>query len=227
MEIIRIPPTVLDFLKELKENNNRDWFEEHKPQFKKEQQTMKSFFEQLFRQLNTHDEVDSFKMFRIYRDVRFSKNKTPYKHHLAASFHRLKPRNRGGYYLHVEPGNTFMAAGFWNPEKDDLFRIRKEFEFDDQPMRKILRSEAFTKTFKELKGEELKTAPKGFDKNHPAIDLIRKKQYIVTRNFTDKQVIAPDFAEEVNKSFKAVRPWFDYMSEVLTTDLNGVSLIGE
>ena len=225
MSSVLVTPSVLTFLSELKKNNNRDWFEDHKSEFKKEQKITKAFFEQLFQRLNTHDEVDSHKMFRIYRDVRFSKDKTPYKTHLAASYHRIKPQKRGGYYLHIEPGNTFLAAGFWNPEKQDLLRIRKEFEIDDKPMRDLLKAQSFTKVFNGLEGDELKTAPKGFDKEHPAIDLIRKKQYIVTRKFSDKEVVAPEFITQVNNSFMAVRPWFDYMSEVLTTDLNGVSLL--
>ncbi len=225
MDPLCIPESALSFLTDLKTNNNREWFDAHKPVFKKEQATVKAFFEKLFHLLNSHDEVDTFKMFRIYRDVRFSKDKTPFKTHLAASFHRLKPQNRGGYYLHIETGNTFMAAGFWNPEKNDLHRIRKEFEVDDQPMRDLLQTEAFTTVFNGLEGEELKTAPKGFERDHPAIDLIRKKQFIVTRSFSDKEVLSPGFMEEVNSCFKAVRPWFDYMSEVLTTDLNGVSLL--
>lgn len=224
-EPVQIPDSVLVFLNKLKMNNNREWFDLHKPRFKKEQKSTKVFFEHVFHQLNTHDEVDTWKMFRIYRDIRFSKDKTPYKSHLAASFHRVKPHNRGGYYLHIEPGNTFLAAGFWNPDKNDLYRIRKEFETDDEPMRELLKSEVFTKVFNGLQGEELKTAPKGFVKDHPAIDLIRKKQYIVTRSFNDEKVLSPDFLNQVNESFMAVRPWFDYMSEVLTTDLNGVSLI--
>ena len=227
MSFTAIDREVMDFLNDLGENNNREWFQENKPRYQLQHKKVKAFFDELFALLNLHDEADGLKLFRIYRDVRFSKNKSPYKKHFAGSFHRVKPAKRGGYYLHLEPGNSFMAAGFWNPEKGDLLRIRKEFELDDEPMRKILRSKAFTERFQGLKGEELKTAPKGFEKDHPAIDLIRKKQFIVTHNFTDQQVLAPDFAAQVNESFKAVRPWFDYMSEVLTTDLNGVSLIGE
>ena len=225
MSNLTVPDSALSFLKDLEINNQRDWFESQKKRFKKEQEATRQFFEHIYLQLQAHDEVDSYKVFRIYRDVRFSKNKTPYKTHFAASFHRTKPKYRGGYYLHLEPGNSFMAAGFWDPEKDDLYRIRKEFEVDDTPMRNFLASPAFTGIFNGLQGEELKTAPKGFDRDHPAADLIRKKQYIVTRKFSDEQVVSSQFPEEVDRSFKAIRPWFDYMSEVLTTDLNGVSLL--
>jgi uncharacterized protein (TIGR02453 family) len=175
--------------------------------------------------MTTYDEIDKIKIFRIYRDVRFSKNKTPYKTHFSGSFHRVKPRLRGGYYLHIETNNTFIACGFWDPEASDLLRIRKEFEMDDTEIRKLINDKNFIKIFKKLEGDALKTAPKGFDKEHSAIDLIRMKQYIAIRRFTDKEAMEPDFMKKINESYKAARPWFNYMSDVLTTDLNGVSLI--
>ena len=110
-------------------------------------------------------------------------------------------------------------------EKEDLLRISKEFETDDTQIRKIIADKKFKASLGRIHGDELKTAPKGFDKEHPAIDLIRKKQFIFTRKFSDKEVIAEGFIEEVNASFKAVRPYFDYMSEVLNTNLNGELLI--
>ena len=102
-------------------------------------------------------------MFRIYRDVRFSKNKAPYKTHFGGAFHRTKPRLRGGYYLHIAPNNeSFIATGFWEPNKEDLFRIRKEFEMDDTEMRKILNNKAFKNIWGELVGDEVKVSTKGF-----------------------------------------------------------------
>jgi uncharacterized protein (TIGR02453 family) len=175
--------------------------------------------------LKKHDDVDSLKMFRIYRDVRFSKNKEPYKTHFGGVFHRKKPHLRGGYYLHISPGDSFIATGFWDPNKEDLERIRREFEVDDTEIREILADKKFKAVWGELQGDELVSAPKGFDKEHPAIDLIRKKQYIFIKKYSDTEVLSNNFLQEVNDAFKAIRPYFDYMSEVLTTDLNGVSLI--
>ena len=165
-------------------------------------------------------------MFRIYRDVRFSKDKTPYKTHFGGSFHRTKPKLRGGYYLHIAPNNeSFIATGFWEPNKDDLLRIRKEFEMDDIEIRKIISNKAFKNVWGELIGDELKSAPRNFDKEHKAIDLIRKKQHIFTKKYTDKEVLEKDFLKDVTNSFKVIRPYFDYMSDVLTTNLNGESII--
>jgi uncharacterized protein (TIGR02453 family) len=220
-----ISKSTLNFLEALKENNNRDWFNEHKPEFQIEQKKVKDFYNAILERLKTHDDIDKFKLFRIYRDVRFSKDKTPYKPHFAGSFSRATKRLRGGYYLRIRPGESFLAGGFWEPNKDDLMRIRKEFEMDTSEIGEIICDKNFIKYFGKLQGESLKTAPRGFDKNHPDLDLIRMKQFIVVRNFTDEEVMASNFLEEINNSYKAMRPYFDFMSEILTTDLNGVSII--
>ena len=224
--MITLSNDVLNFLKKLEKNNNRDWFNDNKKEFKTLDNEVKTFYNELFTLIKTHDDVDSFKLFRIYRDVRFSKNKQPYKTHFGGSFHRKKPEFRGGYYLHIQPNNqSFIATGFWEPNKEDLLRIRKEFETDASEMRSILSSKLFNKVWGDLEGEELKSAPRDFDKNHPDIDLIRKKQYIFTKKYKDTDILSNDFLNEVNNSFKAIRPFFDYMSDVLTTNLNGESLI--
>jgi uncharacterized protein (TIGR02453 family) len=221
-----IPREVFSFLKRLGKNNNRDWFKDNKPEFKELEKEVKQVYNQVYGLLNKHDEIDKMKMFRIYRDVRFSKNKLPYKTHFGGSFNRIKPRLRGGYYLHIQPNNeSFIATGFWEPNKDDLFRIRKEFVMDDQEIRKIISKKSFQAIWGNLVGDELKTAPRDFDKEHKAIDLIRKKQYIFTKKYTDKEVTSQTFIDDVNTSFKAIRPYFNYMSDVLTTNLNGESLL--
>lgn len=220
-----IDKTTLSFLKKLKRNNNREWFTAHKAEFLTEQQKAKDFYNALMEQLKVHDAIDKFKLFRIYRDVRFSKDKTPYKPHFAGSFSRATKRLRGGYYLRIRPGESFLAGGFFEPNKEDLLRIRKEFEMDTSEIRSILANEDFVACFGKLQGNALKTAPRGFDKDHPDMDLIRMKQFIVVRNFTDKEVTSTTFLDELDKSYKAMRPYFDYMSEILTTDLNGESII--
>lgn len=221
-----IPREVFSFINRLDKNNNREWFTENKNEFKELESEVKQFYNQLFERVIAHDEVDKLKMFRIYRDVRFSKDKTPYKTHFGGSIHRKKPELRGGYYLQIQPNNeSFIATGFWNPHKDDLLRIRKEFEMDASEIRKIMSHKKFKAVWGDLVGDELKTAPKGFDKEHENIDLIKKKMYIFTRKFTDAEVTASGFLDTVDESFKAIRPFFNYMSDVLTSNLNGESLI--
>ncbi|MFT6796274.1 MAG: hypothetical protein ACJART_001413 [Maribacter sp.] len=220
-----ITKSTLDFLKELKKNNNRDWFTEHKKTFKTHESQVKVFLNQVTELMRTHDEIEKLKVFRIYRDVRFSKDKTPYKYNFSGSMLRAGKTRRGGYYIHIQPKGSFIATGFWNPEKEDLFRIRKEWEVDASDFRDILNDKGFNSIWGELAGEELKTAPKGFDKEHPNIDLIRKKQFIFVKNFTDAEVTASNFAQTIDAAFKEIRPYFDLMSNVLTTNLNGESLL--
>lgn len=216
---------IFSFFSELENNNTREWFEPQKARFKALEGEMKQFASVLASAMNEHDSIDKFKLFRLYRDVRFSKDKTPFKTHFGISFHREKPALRGGYYLHIKPGDNFIATGFWNPEKDDLKRIRKEMELDADEFRELMAQPSFKSVWGTLEGEEVKTAPKGFSKEDPNIDLIRKKAYLFTKKYSDKEVLAKDFLQKVNADFKAVRPFFDYMSSVLTTDLNGVSLL--
>jgi len=128
-------------------------------------------------------------------------------------------------YFHIEPGNTVIGGGFFGPNPADLKHIRNQIAADDKPLRKILKNATFKKYFGTLQGNQVKTSPKGFDKEHPAIDLIRYKQFYVFRTFTDKEVTSPDFMKEVVKTSKAFRKFFDYMSDILTTDLNGESLL--
>ena len=221
----QITKETFTFLKALNKNNNREWFTENKPWFKGVESDVKGFYEAVKDLLEKHDKIEKLKMFRIYRDVRFSKDKTPYKPHFAGSFSRMGAELRGGYYLRIKPGETFLATGFWEPNKDDLFRIRKEWETDATELKTILNDPTFTSIWGELQGDGVKTAPKGFDKEHPEIDLIRKKQFIFVRNFSDNKVLSETFLNEIDKSFRAIRPFFDLMSDVLTTNLNGERLV--
>ncbi len=225
MQSTLITKDIFDFLKALEKNNNREWFTEHKSQFKALESKVKDFYKSVLQALEEHDEIEKLKMFRIYRDVRFSKDKTPYKIHFAGSFSRMGASLRGGYYIRLKPGESFIATGFWEPNKDDLLRIRKELEMDSSEFREILNDPAFKKAWGELQGEELKTSPKGFDKEDPNIDLIRKKQFIFVKHFSDQEVFSPEFKNTVNESFKTIRPYFDLMSEILTTNLNGETLL--
>ena len=220
-----INPDVFKFYRALEKNNNREWFEPQKERFKVLEAEIKAFNDGVKTGLEESDEIEKIKIFRIYRDVRFSKNKTPYKTHFGISFHRKKPNLRGGYYLHIAPQNSFIATGFWNPDPKDLLRIRKELELDGDELLEIINKNNFKNIWGEIQGDSVKTSPRGFSIDHPSIDLIRRKQYIFIKKFDDKSVLSPEFQNQVIKNFKAIRPFFDYMTNVLTTDLNGVSLL--
>ena len=223
-----IPSSGFAFLKLLRQNNNREWFNANKDRFLAEQHSIEIFADALLTLLNTHDQIETLSgkksLHRIYRDTRFSSNKTPYKTNWSGSFKRATKLRRGGYYFHIEPGNSFIAGGFFGPSPQDLKRIRDDIAFDAKPLRTIINSKSFITTFGALRGEQIKTTPKGFDAADPAIDLLRYKQFLVKRNFTDKEVLDGSFLKEANLTFKNMRPFFDYMSEVLSTDINGITI---
>jgi len=217
-----------NFLKDLSKNNNRDWFNKHKDRYQAEHEKILAFAEDLLERMRAHDEIENASakkvLHRIYKDVRFAKDKSPYKTHWSGSFKRATKQRRGGYHFHIEPGNTYIAGGFFGPEVSDLKRIREDIVRNHKQWRKLLENKKSKEFFGPLRGEKLLTTPKGFDKDHPAIDLLRHKSFYLKHNFTDKEVLSEDFVETLNRAFKNLRPFFDYMSDVLTTDLNGESI---
>ena len=219
-----IEPEVFSFLKNLAQNNNRPWFHENKKSYASVRENIIDFSSDMESRLNLSDSIELGKLFRINRDVRFSKDKSPYKLNISGYFKRLSEERRGSYYFSFQPGETFIGGGFYGPNKDDTFRIRKEFEMDNT-IESIVNTKDFKKYFGELIGEGVATAPRGFDKDHPNIQWIRKKQWYVLCKFTDEQVLAASFAKEVHNTYLAIRPFFDYMSEVLTTNLDGESIL--
>jgi uncharacterized protein (TIGR02453 family) len=224
-----ISPSNFDFLKQLSEHNNRDWFNENKPWYQKEYENTIAFADGILSLLSEVDQLSTpsgkKSLMRIYRDVRFSKDKSPYNPRWAGSFNRIKPALRGGYYFRIQPGETIVGGGFYNPDNDDIKLIREQISVDDQPLRKVMSSKSFKSTFGEMQGEKLKTAPKGFEKDHPALDLLQFKSMYCFKSFSDKEVLSKDFPEKVITTFLALRPFFDLMTEYLTTDANGISLI--
>ena len=219
-----IQQSTLDFLVKVSQNNNRDWFNANKPTYVEAYEDVKAFANTLVERMNEHDNIEKMKQYRIYRDVRFSKDKTPYKNSLSGSMVRATKWLRGGYYFHFEPDNSFIGAGFWNPNSADLSRIRQEIAANPDELREIINDKTFKKYFGELGGSKLKTSPRGYAKDHHAVDLLRYKQFLVHHKFTDQQVTSPNFVNEMINAFKAIRPFFNYMSEVLTTDANGTPI---
>lgn len=221
-----ISNTSFTFLKNLKKNNTRDWMTNNKKEYQANEKLLKQFYSSVEARLNITDEISKVKVFRINRDLRFSKDKTPYNVHRSVSFSRAGAHRRGGYYLRLEPGKSGMAGGFFSPEPADLLRIRKEFEMDATEIRAILNQKDFKNAFDGFIQEfALKTAPRDFNKEDPNIDLIKLKSFFVVHNFTDEEVLSKDFEDRLMHHFLLLRPYFDYMSEVLTTDLNGTSIL--
>ncbi len=223
--------STFEFLNELEKNNDRDWFKSQKFLYHTAREDVVHFADELISQMSKHDHIETptgkKSMYRIYRDVRFSKDKTPYNLWFSGYLRRASKALRGGYYYRLQPkGKTIIGGGFWGPNKEDLLLIRQQIEMDDEPLRDVLKSKTFKSMFGILEGEQLKTAPKGFPKDHPQIDLLRYKQFLVTRSFTDKEVMSKGFVSDVEDTFRAMRPFLDVMTMYLTTDLNGESTVG-
>jgi len=216
----------LDFLKTLSKNNNRDWFNNHKDLYLEAHNNIIAFADALLFEMNKHDELETPSgkkaLFRIYKDVRFSKDKTPYNIHWSGAFKRATNKLRGGYYFNINPGSSFLAGCFWGPEPQDLKRIRQDIDLNYDDWKKLLTRKSLVNTFGQMTGEQIISAPRGYAKDHPAIDLLRYKQFIFKHEFSDKEVCSPGFVYKVSDTFKKMRPFLDFMSEVLTTDANGV-----
>ena len=223
-----ILPTTFQFLKDLSEHNDRVWFNEHKSTYLAAQQNMIDFVEQLMLLMGEHDLLESESgkksLYRIYSDVRFSKDKSPYNPRFAFNMVRATKQRRGGYYVNIRPGNCFLACGFFAPNTADLKRFREDIATNSARWDAILRGPLIVHYFGELKGEQVPTVPRGYDKQQAGIEWIRHKQFILRHDFADHEVLAPDFLHSINEIFKAARPFLELCSEVLTTNANGESL---
>jgi uncharacterized protein (TIGR02453 family) len=226
---VSISKHTLAFLQNLSEHNDREWFNQHKGEYLKAHENMIAFADALLAEMQQHDHIETTSgkdsLFRIYRDTRFSKEKTPYKTSFAGSFRRATKKLRGGYYFEIGPGQSVAAGGFFSPNPQDLLRIRQDIDLNFPDWQKILTDPSIAGTFGSLQGEQVKTSPQGFSKDNPAIELLKHKRFYFERSFTDEEVCADDFLSKLNQTFKNLRVYFDYMSEVLTTDLNGISIV--
>jgi uncharacterized protein (TIGR02453 family) len=221
-----IQPEIFRFCEELKQNNNKPWFEANKPRYEKLKEGFTVFMTELLVRLQKIDNlpgIDPKKtVFRIYRDVRFSKDKTPYKSHMAAVIDRgPKWQNKCGFYIHLEPGGCFIGGGAWEPSPQALKAIRQEIDYNAEPLLDILNDREFKKLFGGLGGDRLMKAPKDYLIDHPHIDLLKHKQFLVSRPFTDEEVLSATFQDELVKTYKTALPFFNYLDIVLKEATEG------
>lgn len=222
----RIAPASLQFLEELEAHNAKPWFEANKARYTTAHANMVGFADALLARMQVHDRLSTpsgaRSLMRIHTDQRFHKDRPPYAPRLGGRLVRVKPALRGGYFFRIQPGGrSHVTCGFMGPEPDDLRRIRQDIAYDHATWRRILRGKSLHALLGDLFGDELATVPRVYPKDHPAADLLRKKQFLLRRTFTDAEVLAPDFLEDVVKTYRAVRPWFDHLTAVLTSDANG------
>jgi uncharacterized protein (TIGR02453 family) len=215
--------TTLKFLKDLKKNNNKPWFDEHRNHYETAKTDFHDLVEGLISAIAAFDApigqlTVKECVFRINRDVRFSKDKRPYKNNMACYFNKSGKKGIGaGYYLHIEPGNSMAAGGIWMPEKTVLAGIRQEIDYNFTDWKKIIENKNFRKTFTDgvKSTETLVRPPKGYDENNPAIEFLKMKSFIVSGPIIDKDLQNKNFVKEVAESFKTMKPLIDFLNTAL------------
>ncbi len=213
-----IQQSTLNFFKEIKENNNKPWFEQNKPRYEAAKANYLSFMEELLveiRKIEPIYEKDLKKYAsRIYRDVRFSKDKSPYKNNISSLIERAPDYKKCPFYLHIQPGESFIGGGIWQPEPDLLSRVRQEIDYNGSEFNKILNKKSFVDLFGKLSGDTLVRPPKGYEADNPNIVLLKLKQYIVSRNFSDEVVTSKHFISELCTCYEEALPFFHFFDVV-------------
>ena len=218
--MVKIDKTTLEFLKSIKENNNRDWILENRKYYQQARDNFEQFVQQLIDKLTEYEPIlkgleAKTCIYRLNRDIRFSSDKSPYKTHFGAFIVRGGRKNGdryAGYYFHIEPGGSIVAGGAYMPPSPWLAAIREKIDEEPQKLRKIIESKDFVKYFGSLGGEKLKTAPKGYPSDHPHIDLLRYKSYLVVNELKDEFVISDKLYDHVIDVFRAMKPLNDYLN---------------
>lgn len=217
----------LQFLDDLKANNNREWFLDNKKRydaFKKDYQQLVAAFLDAMKPLDPSLEMLEVKncTFRINRDIRFSKDKSPYKSHLGIWLSSgAKGLNRSGYYIHLENGSSFIAGGLYCPEAEDLKKMRKEIAYFHEDLEAILKKTNFKKEFKDFDRDEkniLKNPPRGYEKEHPAIDLLKLKSFETSHKIDFSAAAKKDFVATVSKKLILLKPLNDFINRALTSE---------
>nr|WP_320119069.1 DUF2461 domain-containing protein [uncultured Marinifilum sp.] len=213
--------SVYEFLLELRENNNREWFQANIEKYNRAKRDFQLFIELSIEQIKDIDpDISGVQakdcIFRIFRDVRFSGDKRPYKTNFGAFISKQGRKSRyGGYYIHIEPEQSFLGGGCYMPEASVLKAIRTEIYHNTQEFKNIIDSKEFKMHFKKLYGEKLKTAPRGFPKDFEDISLLNYKNYAVLKAIDDKTVKSDFFQLEIENTFKTLRPLNQFLNEIV------------
>ena len=215
-------PDTLKFLGNLKKNNKKEWFDKNKPQYEAIKNDLVNVAGEMIKEVSKFDSsvaaVDPKKsVFRIYRDVRFSPDKSPYKTNMGFWMSKggMKVPS-AGYYIHIQPGESFLGGGIWMPMPEELNKIRQEIDYNFKNFKKIIGSPSFKKAFGDLSTEmKLSRPPKNYDENNPAIEYLKLKSFTVGMKLKDKDVLSPSFAKGAAKSFKTMFPFIDFLNQAI------------
>lgn len=219
-----IRQTTLSFLSDLSRNNNKAWFENHRGDFEAAKDDFASFAGKVLESMQKQDEdlaplIIKDCLFRINRDVRFSKDKSPYKSHFAALMSKGgKKSNFAGYYLHIEPGKSFVGGGVWMPMPAETKKVRQEIDYSFPEFSKMIGSSAFKKAYGDLERSPeslLSKVPKGYEKENPAAEYLKLKSWVATHNIADEDVTSKDLTKAVIGAYKALLPLIKFLNRSL------------
>jgi uncharacterized protein (TIGR02453 family) len=211
---------ILNFLDELKQNNNKPWFEGHRQEYEVARKSFEVFIDILIDKFRISDNLEGLSakdcMTRIYRDIRFSRDKSPYKTNLGAMINPGGWRsNRLGYYISIEPhAQSMTAGGLYDPTADQLNRFRQSIELDAAEFKELSSARDFVDVFGEVQGDRLKTAPKGYDRDHPELAILQLKQITIIHRYSDQEVVRDDFIDRVTQDCRIMKPFLNYLSDV-------------
>jgi uncharacterized protein (TIGR02453 family) len=214
-----ITKDTLHFLNQIKLNNNKPWFEKNRSLYEKARTEYLGFVTKLvngIRKIEWIPEKESAKYVqRIYRDIRFSKDKTPYKSHFSSIIERGPENRKCPLYIQIQPGRSMMGGGVWDPSTEILKKIRQEIDYNSTGLKKIIHSKDFLKYFGEISGAKLSRPPKGYDAENPNVELLKFKQLFITRDFDDDLVLSKQLIPEILKSYKAAIPFFNFFDDAM------------
>lgn len=208
----------LTFLKQLKQNNTKEWMDSHRDIYEVARQNFEEFVAAILDGMSSvepsfADLKPKHCIFRINRDIRFSKDKSPYKNNFGAAFSKGgKKSPYADYYFHLEPGNSFLAGGLWMPDAARLKGIRQEIDYGLEDFRQIVNNKAFRKIFPNIEGEQLKNAPSGYAIDNPAIEYLRYKSFTVGHSVEDKKITGGDIVKYTLQSYITMKPFLDFLN---------------
>ena len=214
-----ITPETLDFFKQIAENNNKVWFENNRPLYEAAKANFLEFMGVLLPKIRTIDQIveKDLKKYasRIHRDIRFSKNKSPYKNNISSLIERALDYKKCPFYIHIQPNGSFMGAGVYQPDPALLKRVRQEIDYNSSELHKIIGKPSFKEKFGKITGDSLVRPPKGYEEDNPNIELLKLKFYIVRKDFLDEEVISPDFVDNLAEMYREAIPFFEFLDNAI------------
>ena len=214
-----ITQETFNFFKQIEENNNKPWFEKNRPLYEAAKANFLEFMGVLLPKIRTIDQIveKDLKKYasRIHRDVRFSKNKSPYKNNISSLIERALDFKKCPFYIHVQPNGSFMGAGVYQPDPALLKRVRQEIDYNSSELHKIIGKPSFKEKFGKITGDSLVRPPKGYEEDNPNIELLKLKFYIVRKDFLDEEVISPDFADRIAEMYREALPFLEFLDNTI------------